>query len=159
MQAILWFNINIYTLAKENIFNSQAVGVRYCLGCRKGLVSPICVFLINYVFVNKNRHSKMKFFWCQAIFFRVLWFQNGCKNEFQKNDFRADGTHESHPTAWEIIHLLKRSLNKFQNVSMKAAVKMWRECRWNVPIQQNRLNRYITHYTGFGKKYFLKRKI
>ena len=60
----------------------------------------------------------MEFFWCQGIFFLNLNFKNGCKNEFQDNnekswswfingvsqkiDFRADGTHESQPTAWEL---------------------------------------------------------
>ena len=62
----------------------------------------------------------MKFFWCQGIFFVNLNFKNGCENEFQDNnekscssfknrvphkiDFRHDGTHESHPTAWELIN-------------------------------------------------------
>ena len=30
-------------------FNSQAVGVRYCLGCRNGLVSPICAFFFYFL--------------------------------------------------------------------------------------------------------------
>ena len=61
----------------------------------------------------------MKFFWCQGIFFREFDFTNECKNEFEDNkekscsrlknrvplkiDFRADWTHESMPTAWELI--------------------------------------------------------
>ena len=60
----------------------------------------------------------MKFFSVKEFFFVSFDFKNGCKNEFQDNnekscscfknkvcpkiDFRADGTHESHPTAWEL---------------------------------------------------------
>ena len=60
----------------------------------------------------------MKFFWCQGIFFVNLDLKNECKNEFEDNnekscsrfknrvqlkiDFRADWTHESIPTAWEL---------------------------------------------------------
>ena len=70
--------------------------------------------------VIKNRPSKMKFFWCQGIFFVNFDFKNGCKNEFEDNnekscsrfknrvplkiDFRADWTHESNPTAWELTN-------------------------------------------------------
>ena len=71
------------------------------------------------------------------IFFVYLNFKNECKNEFQDNrkkwcswfknrvlpkiDFRADGTHESHPTAWELTPSCRSSkfgLNhyKFQDV-------------------------------------------
>ena len=60
----------------------------------------------------------MKFFSCQGIFFVNFDFKNGCKNEFENNnknqeadskigarlkiDFRADWTHESIPTPWEL---------------------------------------------------------
>ena len=66
----------------------------------------------------ENWPSKMKFFWCQGIFFVNFDFKNRCRNEFEDNnekscsrfinrlplkiDFRADGTHESIPTAWEL---------------------------------------------------------
>ena len=66
--------------------------------------------------VNENRPSKIKFFWCQGIFLREFGFSKmGVKMNFRikkknhasdskigslhKIDFRADGTHESHPTA------------------------------------------------------------
>ena len=72
--------------------------------------------------VIENRPSKMKFFWRQRFFFVNFDFKNGCKNEFADNnekscsrfknrvpilkiDFRADWTHESNPTAWEVRHL------------------------------------------------------
>ena len=74
--------------------------------------------LLKYMMVFKNRPSKMKFFWCQGIFFVNFDFINGCKNEFEDNnekscsrlknrvplkiDFTADWTHESNPTAWEL---------------------------------------------------------
>ena len=61
----------------------------------------------------------MKFFWCQGIFFVYFDFKNGCKMNFriikknraadskirfaQKIDLRVEGTHKSHPTAWELI--------------------------------------------------------
>ena len=67
----------------------------------------------------------MNFFWCQGIFFVNFDFKNGCKNEFQDNnakscsrfrnkvplkiDFRADRTHESYPTAWELINEILRN--------------------------------------------------
>ena len=60
----------------------------------------------------------MKFFGVKEFFRMHFDFKNGCKNEFKddnekswswfrkrvphKIDFRADGTHESHPTAWEL---------------------------------------------------------
>ena len=60
----------------------------------------------------------MKFFWWQEIFYMILYFKNGSKNEFKddnekscsrfknrvplKIDFRADWAHESNPTAWEL---------------------------------------------------------
>ena len=36
--------------------------------------------------VVKNRPSKMKFFWCQGIFFVNFYFKNGYKNEFEDNN-------------------------------------------------------------------------
>ena len=104
-----WFYENTKKITLRN-FNSEAVGVRYCLGCWKGLV--------------KNWPLKMKFFWFQGVFSVYNDFQNWCENEIQDNnekscnwfknkgpqkiDFRADGTHRSHPTAWE--------LRKFRNM-------------------------------------------
>ena len=62
----------------------------------------------------------MKFFWCLRISFENFDFKNGCKNELEdpseklcsrfknrvplKIDFKADWTHESNPTAWELNH-------------------------------------------------------
>ena len=62
---------------------------------------------------------KWNFFGVKEFFFVNFDFKNECKNEFEDNnekscrwfdnkvpqkiDFRADGTHESHPTAWELI--------------------------------------------------------
>ena len=77
--------------------------------------------------------QKWIIFWCQGFFSLNLNVKNGCKNEFQDNnekfcswfknrvplkiDFRADGTYESHPTAWEfnenvhfIFEIHKKSL-------------------------------------------------
>ena len=61
----------------------------------------------------------MKFFGVKEFFFVNFHFKNGCKNEFEDNneescsrfknrvpfiiDFRADLTHESNLTAWELI--------------------------------------------------------
>ena len=46
----------------SNHLNTQAVGVRYCLGCRNGLVSPFCLlflyFLLDRIFL---RQTKTKF--------------------------------------------------------------------------------------------------
>ena len=72
-----------------------------------------------YLLINENRALKMKLFWYNEIFFVNFDFENGCKNEFQDNnkkswswfknrvpqniDFRAFGTPESNPTAWEVI--------------------------------------------------------
>ena len=66
----------------------------------------------------KNRPSKMKFFWCQGIFsfimipkmcvkinFRIITKNHAADSKIrspQKIDFRADETHESQPTAWEL---------------------------------------------------------
>ena len=36
--------------------------------------------------VYENRPSKMKFFWCQRIFFVYYDFKNECKNEFEDNN-------------------------------------------------------------------------
>ena len=48
--------VNVENIAHINdSVNSQAVGVRYCLGCQNGLVSPICLFLTRL-------SSRLKFF-------------------------------------------------------------------------------------------------
>ena len=65
-----------------NNIKSQAVGIRYCLGFRKGLVSPIYV-LFDYFLLERIFHD------------------NKNKRCPQKINFRTDGTHESHPTTWE----------------------------------------------------------
>ena len=76
----------------------------------------------------------MKFFWCQGIFFVNFDFKNTCKNEFEDNnektcsrfknesplkiDFRADWTHESNPTAWELkfrVSIISKILTILQN--------------------------------------------
>ena len=70
--------------------------------------------------------KKILFSGVKEFFFVYYDFKNGCKNEFEDNnekscswfknkvpqkiDFRADGTHESHPTAWELIE----KVNKYQ---------------------------------------------
>ena len=36
--------------------------------------------------VIENRPWKMKFFWCQGIFFVNFDFKNECKSEFEDND-------------------------------------------------------------------------
>ena len=61
----------------------------------------------------------MNFLVSRNFFFVNFGFKNGCKNEFEDNneksfkrlknrvpleiDFRADSTHESIPTGWELI--------------------------------------------------------
>ena len=58
-------------------------------------------------------------------------FKNGCKNEFENNDenhvaeskigsplktdFRAEWTHDSNPTAWELIFFETNSTEYFRN--------------------------------------------
>ena len=65
--------------------------------------------------VIKNWLSKVKFFWCQGIFFVDFYFKNGGKMNLRiitknhaadskigsplKIDFKAEWTHESMPTA------------------------------------------------------------
>ena len=78
------------------------------------------VTLVKNMMVIKNQPSKMKFFWYQGIFFVNFDFKNKyikmnltitTKNHAAdskigsplKIDFRADWTHESNPTAWELI--------------------------------------------------------
>ena len=39
--------------------------------------------------VIENRPSKMKFFWCQGIFFVNFDFENVCKNEFEDNNEKS----------------------------------------------------------------------
>ena len=39
-----------------------------------------------YMLVSENQLSKMKFFWCQGIFFINLNFKNRCKNEFKDDN-------------------------------------------------------------------------
>ena len=71
----------------------------------------------------------MKFFWCPGFSFVNFDFENGCKNEFEdgneklcrrfknrvsrKIDFKADWTHESIPTAWELKWGWNSNLKKF----------------------------------------------
>ena len=63
--------------------------------------------------VIKNRPSKMKLFWCQVkilkmgvkMNFRIITKNHASDSKIRsphKIDFRADGTQESHPTAWEL---------------------------------------------------------
>ena len=82
-----------------DIINSQVVGVRI----------GIDVFWLV---------RKWNFFGVKEFLFRVIWFKMGVKMNSriitknhaadskirfsQKFDFRADGTHESQPTAWEL---------------------------------------------------------
>ena len=93
---------------------SQAVGVTYWLSHRKELVGPIYYhffyFLLERISCARQKRAE--------IFFVNFDFKNGCKNEFQDNneksgscfknwvpqkiDFRAVGTRESYPTAWEL---------------------------------------------------------
>ena len=48
------------------VFNSQAVGVRYCLGCRNGLVSPFCLFFL-YFLLDRIFCARQK----QNLFLRI----------------------------------------------------------------------------------------
>ena len=66
----------------------------------------------------KSAFENEFFFWYHGIFFVHFDSKNGCENEFQDNnekscrwfksrilqkiDLRAVGTHESHPTPWEL---------------------------------------------------------
>ena len=73
----------------------------------------------------------MKFFWCPGFSFVNFDFKNGFKNEFEddneklcrrfknrvshKIDFKADWTHESIPTAWELRRFIpERKFFAFQ---------------------------------------------
>ena len=67
---------------------------------------------------------KWNYFGVNEFFSVNFDFENKCKNEFQDNneksaadskveslqkiDFRADGTQESHPTAWELKYTWKK---------------------------------------------------
>ena len=71
----------------------------------------------------KKSAFENEIFWCQPIFSVNFDFKNGCKNKFEDNnekssgrfknrvppkiDFRAEWTHESIPTAWELIAVLE----------------------------------------------------
>ena len=65
----------------------------------------------------------MKFFWCQASLFREFQFQKLTKNHAsdsikgspRKIELRADGTHDSHPTAWELTYEPMIILNFFES--------------------------------------------
>ena len=77
--------------------------------------------LIKYMMVIKNRPSKMKFFGVKQFFSGILISKMDVKMNLRiitknlaadskigfplKIDFRADWTHESNPTAWELILL------------------------------------------------------
>ena len=129
---VVEFTPNRETKAKSlKIFqiNSQVFGLRYCLGCRKRLVSPIynffLYFLLDRIFSVRQKQNlffekKMNFFRRQEISFVNFDFKNECQNEYEDNkeklcsrfknrvplkiDFKADWTHESNPTAWELNH-------------------------------------------------------
>ena len=45
------------------------------------------------------------------MYFRIITKNRAVDSKIgstRKIDFRADGTHESHPTAWELIPLMKK---------------------------------------------------
>ena len=71
--------------------NSHVVGVRYYLRCRYGHCAAILEFfsLFLSILVYENRALKMKFLWCQRIFFMNFGFKNGCKNEFKDNNEKS----------------------------------------------------------------------
>ena len=79
--------------------------------------------------VIKNWLSKVKFFWCQGIFFVDFYLKNGGKMNLRiitknhpadskigpplKIDFRTDWTHESIPTALELTsHKYRKNNHK-----------------------------------------------
>ena len=65
----------VFLLSRDLVIdvNSQAFGVIYCLGSRKGLLSPICFFFLCFI-QDRILCAKQKkiccFFRKEAIFFR-----------------------------------------------------------------------------------------
>ena len=88
----------------------------------------------------------MKFFWCQEVFFVIFDFKNESKYEFLDNkdksyswfknkvgkkiDFRADGTHESHPWAWELNKNFDEARDIFSDWSL-SKVPLYFDCCLN----------------------------
>ena len=42
-------SVGVNGFSNKNFINSQAIGIRYCLGCRNGFVSPIFVFFLYFL--------------------------------------------------------------------------------------------------------------
>ena len=104
-------------------------------------------------------------------------FKNGCKNEFQddnekscswfknkvpqKIDFRADGTHESHPTAWELNEDKKpMSGQKYNNGpkryhSTSNSPKLW-ELITSVRPKFTRVSRWNSQKNNYNYFYLTK---
>ena len=77
-------NLTVLAQLSLKILTSQAVGVRYYLGCQNGLVSLICFFLLvingdllklRICCLIKIGLRKWNFFGVKEFFFREFWFQ------------------------------------------------------------------------------------
>ena len=87
---------------------------------------------------EKNSEARLMYIFLTHDYYD---FKNGCKNKNQGNnekswswfktkapqkiDFGADGSHESHPTAWELNHLCNVLLEIYK-INPTQELKTWR---------------------------------